>query len=109
MKSAFTQIPTHVDHKHKTRIITLWGLFAFTAMPFGLKTSAQQWQRLMNVALRGLNNHFCYVDDLIIFSESEEAHLQHLRQLFARFATFGLKVNQKKCHFGKSEVKFCFF
>ena len=47
-----------VDHKHKTSIITPWGLFAFTAMPFGLKTSAQQWQRLMDVALRGLNNHF---------------------------------------------------
>ena len=109
MKSAFNQIPMHVDHKHKTNIITPWGLFAFTAMPFGLKTSAQQWQRLMDVALRGLNNHFCYVDDIIIFSESEEAHLQHLRQLFARFATFGLKVNPKKCHFGKSEVKFLGF
>ena len=82
IRSAFNQIPMRVDHKHKTSIVTPWGLFAYTAMPFRLKTSAQQWQRLMDVALRGLNYHFCYVND-IIFSESEEAHLQHLRQLFA--------------------------
>ena len=67
MKSAFNQTLMRVDHKHKTSIITPWGLFAFTAMPFGLKTSAQQWQRLMDIALLGLNNHFCYVDDIIIF------------------------------------------
>ena len=109
MRSAFNQIPMHPDHKHKTSVITPWGLFAFKAMPFGLKTSAQQWQRLMDVALRGLRNHFCYVDDIIVFSKNEADHMIHLEQLFSRLDEFGLKVNPKKCHFGKSEVKFLGF
>ena len=109
MRSAFNQIPMHAEYKHKTSIITPWGLYAFTAMPFGLKTSAQQWQRLMDVVTRGLQNHFCYVDDIIVYSKTEEEHIQHLRQLLSRLDAFGLKVNSNKCNFGKPAVKFLGF
>ena len=33
----------------------------------------------MDVVTRGLQNHFCYVDDLIVYSKTEEEHIQHLR------------------------------
>ena len=62
----------------------------------------------MDVAFRGLKNHFCYVDD-IVFSKNEADRMIHLEQLLSRLDEFGLKVNPKKCHFGKSEVKFLGF
>ena len=96
MRSALNEIPMHPDHKHKTSVITPWGLFAFKAMTLCLKTSAQQWQHLMDVALRGLKNHFCYVDDIIVFSKNDADHMIHLEQLFSRLHEFGPKVNPKK-------------
>ena len=49
---------------------------------------------------------FSYLDDFLIFSETIEDHLIHLRHLLIRFKKFGLFVNRKKCVFAKDTVKF---
>ena len=50
----------------KTAIITPFGLFEFLRMPFGLKNSAQAFQRLMNGVLRDMERVFVYLDDILM-------------------------------------------
>lgn len=42
-----------------------------------------------------------YLDDILIFSRSKE---EHVRLIMERLARYGLRLNYRKCHFGKKEV-----
>lgn len=60
------------DDIHKTAITTLFGMFEFTRMPFGLRNSAQTFQRFINEVFFGIDFVFTYIDDVLIASENEE-------------------------------------
>ena len=60
----------------------------------------------MDTACRGLNFVFVYLDDILIFSQSQEEHEAHLRQLFGRLQEHGLVISLSKCQFGVNEIDF---
>ena len=47
-----------------------------------------------------------YLDDVIVFSWTEEEHLTRLRAVFERFREHGLKLKPSKCHFLRKEIAF---
>ena len=47
-----------------------------------------------------------YLDDIIIFSNSEEEHLLHLEEVFHWLRKAGLKMKQSKCDFFKSQIHY---
>lgn len=49
---------------------------------------------------------FSYVDDLIVYSKSNEEHLQHLDQVFNILKVNGLKVNLEKSNFMRKDVEY---
>jgi hypothetical protein len=67
----------------------------------GLKNSPLTVQRVMEAVLRGLNWKFSlvYLDDIIVFSKTFSDHLFHLKQIFDRLRTAGLKLHPAKCSF----------
>ena len=78
-KSGYWQIPMDPKSIEKTAFATHQGLFEFTVMPFGLCNALATFQRLVQRVLVGLET-FCsvYIDDIIVFSESEGGHVDHL-------------------------------
>ena len=52
-------------------------------MPFGLKTAAQTFQRLMDIVTAKLSGVFVYLDDVLVASATAEQHEKNLRQLFS--------------------------
>lgn len=58
---------------------TQLGRFKYFVMPFGLTNAPAVFQALINDVLRGMSNKFLfvYLDDILIFSEMEEEHLNH--------------------------------
>ena len=53
-------------------------------MPFGLCNAPATFQRLMNLTFADMINQFVtvYLDDNLVYSETEEEHLAHLRKVF---------------------------
>ncbi len=75
-------------------------------MPFGLRNAGQSFQRFMDEVLAGLDFAFCYLDDILIASSSEDEHLQHLQQVLQWLQQYGLVLNMEKCELGRQQVDF---
>jgi len=50
-------------------------------MPFGLTGAPGSFQRLMDSVSRGLPFVITYLDDLLVYSLTPQAHEQHLHQV----------------------------
>jgi hypothetical protein len=46
-----------------------------------------------------------YLDDIIVFSNSDKEHCQHLRKVFSKCRSFGLSLNPKNSLFSMQEGK----
>jgi hypothetical protein len=66
-----------------------------------------RFQRAMDISFVRERDKFIviYLDDLTVFSKSNEEHLVHLKQTFKKYRRFGLSLNPKKSHFAMQEGK----
>ena len=84
------------------------GVYEFLRMLYGLCNAPATFQRLMQNCLGELNLTYAliYLEDVIVFSRTEEEHLHCLLVVFARFLEHGLKLKPSKCHFLQDEIAF---
>ena len=77
-------------------------------MPMGISTIPATFQRLMHKIFEKEKWHECliYLDDILIFSNSIEEHIQRLKTIFSRIRESGVKLSPKKCTFLKTEVSY---
>ena len=109
LKSGFWQVKMAKDSQQYTAFtVGSMGVYEFLRMPYGLCNAPATFQRLMENCLGELNLTYTliYLDDVIVFSQTEEEHLHHLRVVFARFLEHGLKLKPSKCHFLQDEITF---
>ena len=60
----------------------------------------------MNKVLNGLHFTLAYLDDVIIFSESAEQHLNHIQIILTRLKQAKLRLKKNKCLFFKQELHY---
>ena len=94
--------------KDKTAFVTTHGFYQFKVMPFGLCNAAATFERLMENVLAGHNFEICllYIDDVIVYSNDFQSHVNHIDAVLQRLKGAGLKMSPKKCDFFKDQVVF---
>ena len=77
-------------------------------MPFGLCNAPGVFQRIMNTVLSPVlwRLAMVYIDDVIVFSKTEEEHVEALEEVMSLLVSKGLTIRLKKCQFFKEEVQF---
>ena len=80
----YNQIKMAEEDQEKTAFITSQGLYCCKVMPFGLKNAEATYQRLVNKMFNKQigGNMEVYVDDILVKSKEELAHLDDLKETF---------------------------
>ncbi|GFV13248.1 transposon Tf2-9 polyprotein [Trichonephila clavipes] len=107
LRSGYWQIEIDEADRQKTAFITPKAYTSLKVMPFGLCNAPATFERMMDNLLRNFKwtMCLCYLDDIIVFSETFEDHLIRLRLVLKCLQEAGLKLNSKKCLFAAQEVK----
>ena len=99
------------EDQEKTAFITSQGLYYYKVMPFGLKNAEATYQRLVNKMFSQQigRNMEVYVDDMLVKSKEELAHLDDLKETLTTLKAHQMRLNPSKCVFGVASGKFLGF
>ena len=92
----------------KTSFRTKYGAFEWLVMPFGLTNAPAAFQRFMNDIFQDLLDVYVvvYLDDILIYSDTPEAHRKHVREVLRRLRKHGLYARPDKCEFHSETVEY---
>ena len=107
LRSGYYHIGLTRESRAKSAFVVPMGKWQFKRTPFGLSQAPAYFQLLIDKVLMGCSSFAMgYLDDIIIFSKTEEEHLQHLEEIFVRLCKFGLKMKREKCSFFKKHIQY---
>ena len=99
MRSGFFAVALDEESKLQTAFWWRGKLYAFNRLPFGHVNATAIFQRRMELELQQAGLTHCtsvFVDDVCIFSDSMEDHIQQLDKLLAHFAKANLRAHPSK-------------
>lgn len=93
---------------HKTTFQTRYEHYEFTVMPFGLTNAPTAFMDLMKRVFKSYLDRFVivFINDILVYSRSEEEHEEHLRVVLQLLQEEKLYVKLKKCDFWLQKVAF---
>ena len=106
LRSGYYHIALGKDSRAKTAFVMPFGKYEFLQVPFGLAQAPAYFQHLMNQVLDNCSFAMTYLDDIIIFSETEEQHLAHIEEIFKWLEAADLKMKRSKCDFFKKHIHY---
>ena len=105
LHSGYYHIALDNESKAKTAFVTPFGKYEFNSVPFGLAQGPAYFQQLISIVLQDCSNFaMAYLDDIIIFSQNECKHLNHIEIIFKKLKEVGLKLKESKFDFFKRET-----
>lgn len=108
LRPGYYQVRIAEGDEAKTTCVTRYGAFEFLVMPFSLTNALATFCTLMNKLFHPYLDKFVvvYLDDIVVYSDTLEEHVNHLRKVFQVLRENELYVKREKCDFAKEEVIF---
>ena len=107
LRSAYYHIGLTRELQAKSAFVVPMGKWQFKRTPFGLSQAPAYFQLLIDQVLMDCGDFAMgYLDDIIVFSKTEEEHLQHLEEIFKRLKHFDLKMKRQKSSFFKKHLQY---
>ena len=107
LASGYWQISLSPQDCHKSAFCTHVGLYEFLRLPFGLKTAPNTFQRILNTVFADYLHQWLtvYVDDIIMWSDTQRNAIHKNELLFARYVQAGIQFKPAKCTFFDRELQ----
>ena len=106
LSKGYWQVPVKESDVLKTAFVTPDGQYEFMRMPFGMKNSGATLVRGLRTVLAKLDGVESYIDDLLVYSDTWDAHLCTLNELLRRLGDANLTAKPSKCTFGSTSIEF---
>ena len=104
LRSGYYHIGLTEGSRPKSAFVVPMGKFLRT---FGLSQVPAYFQLLIDNVLQGCSKFATeYLDDIILFSRTEEEHLEHLEKIFWKLREYGLKMKREKGDFFKKHLQY---
>lgn len=111
LKNGYNLVRIKKGDEWKTAFRTRYGHFEYLVMPMGLTNAPATFQGFINSILKDLIDLgvIVYIDDILIYSETEEEHVRLVREVLSRLKEYGLAAAPDKCEFHKNRLDFLGF
>ncbi|WMV58523.1 hypothetical protein MTR67_051908, partial [Solanum verrucosum] len=108
LRSGYHQLKIRPEDVHKKAFRTRYGHYEFLVMSFGLTNAHTAFMSLMNGVFKPFIVSFVIViiDDILVYSKSEEEHADHLRIVLGALGKQRLYTKFSKCKFWLTSVAF---
>ena len=108
LRSGYHQLRIRDEDVYKTAFRSRYGHYKFLVMPFGLTNAPAAFMDLMNRVFRPFLDQFVivFIDDVLVYSRSEEEHEKHLRLVLQTLREHQLYAKFSKCEFWLEQVQF---
>ena len=108
LRTSYHQLRIRETYIPKTAFRTRYGHFEFTVMPIGLMNAPAVFMDLMHRVFQPYLYQFVvvFVDDILIYSQSEWEHEYHLMIMLQLLRDHQLYTKFSKCEFWLTEVRF---
>jgi hypothetical protein len=108
LRSGYHQLRIRPSDIPKTTFITKYVLYEYTIMSFGLTNAPAFFMNLMNSVFMDYLDKLVvvFIDDILIYSQSEEEHVDHLKMVLQRLREHQLYAKLSKREFWIDEILF---
>ncbi len=106
LRNAYNLIRIREGDEWKTAFSTTSGHYEYLVMPFGLANSPSVFQAFMNDIFRDMLDRWVivHIDDILIYSDTPEEHVRHVRSVLKRLLQHQLYAKAEKCEFHRTNT-----
>jgi hypothetical protein len=109
LTSGYHQTPLAESCRSLAAFVTDFGVFEPVRVPFGIHIAPAYFQRtIAGTLLSELMYDFIemYIDDVIIYAQTEEEFLSNLEALFQKCRKYNLTLHPDKCKLGLEQIEY---
>jgi hypothetical protein len=108
LRSGYHHLKIRECNIPKTAFVSRHSLYEYTVMSFGLTNAPAYFMYLMNKVFMEYLDKFAvvFIDDILVYSRSEEEHEEHLRLALQKLREQRLYAKLSKCEFWMKHVAF---